>query len=185
MNKKLFSAVILVALIMSSFFTATSVLASATIIETELNGLNNTTAKPGDLIEATVRVQLTGQSAWKSTEYKFEGENWRCVNTSDYIGKIIATETFPVIAPTKVGTSKIYFNIYSGNNCSNNVPVSAIAQPASFLTSAINILSSGIYNNLLVILSITLIMLMGLFATLYSSRKIKEKSEEDYSDNNQ
>jgi hypothetical protein len=174
--KKVFLAILAAVLIVSSFFVAGSALASATINSAKLNGLNNLTVEGSALITVTVDVSLTDQSVWKSTAYRFGDGSWTCVNTPDHTtGNTTATETFPITAPAKIGTSNVNFEVYGNNDCTT-ISLDVTVAPANLLTAVRNVLSFGTDKMWLLVISFLLIIAIVVFTIFYFvKRGNKEK----------
>jgi len=155
--KNNFRKVFFAVLILSNFIFAGNVLASATITSAKLNGLSDLTANPAAQVTATVSVDLTNQSVWRSTAYQFGNGNWNCMDTPDHSGNTAASETFSITAPREAGTNNVNFQIYGNNNCTNGLDMSSAT--ASLLSAVTNIFSFGtgeMWLSLLVIIILAL-----------------------------
>lgn len=161
MNKK-FHIILAVGLMMGLFLVAGSATASLLVGGARLNGLNDLNAGGGDKIAATISVDITNGSVWKSTAYRFGEGEWVCVDTPNHTGDGLASETFLITAPSQEGTSNANFKVYSNNDCTDGLGV--VSATASLMTASINILSLKTNEIMLIVASMLLIVLMiGLF----------------------
>jgi len=162
-------------LVLSGFFISDNVFASAVITSAKLNGLNDITVEGVTPITVTLNVNLTNQSVWKSTAYRFGGGAWTCINTPDHTIGTDITETFSIITPAKKGISKVYFEIYDNDNCAKNYISSVIMSPAGLLGSFMNIISFGTYSMwtvcLLTMLILFIILLVSLLCYFFKKKK--------------
>jgi hypothetical protein len=157
--KNNFKKVLFVALILSSFIIAGNASASATIISAKLNGSSDLTANPNAQVTATINVNLTNSTVWRSTAYKIGTGNWNCVDTPDHSGNIVASETFLITAPREAGTNNVNFEIYENNNCTNGLDMASAS--ASLLTAVTNVFSlgtGGIWISLLILIILAIII---------------------------
>ena len=170
--KNNFKKVFFAALILSSFIIAGNASASATIISAKLNGSSDLTANPNAQITATVSVNLTGSTVWRSTAYQIGAGNWNCVDTPDHSGNTTVAETFSITAPREAGTNNVNFQIYENNNCTNGLDMASAT--ASLSTAVIKILSLGtdqIWLSLLLILIIFEIIIFYIVKIIIKKNK--------------
>ena len=150
-------------MLFAALFIGCNASASSTIVGAKLNGLNNLTVEGSAPITATIDVKLTDGSVWKSTAYKFGDGSNVCVNTPDH--NVSSTESFSIVAPAKVGTSRVYFAAYGNDNCAPDTMLSA-----GLLTSVMN-MSADSYSVLSINLSIILFLFVAALAFLFHFRK--------------
>jgi len=128
-------------LVVGFFVVAQGVNASADITNAVLNGAGTIVSESGQKITATVTVDLSGGSLWKSTAYNFGGEDWTCVDTVDYLSGVGINESFEITAPMEPGTKKVNFKIFEQNGCDKELAFSSAT--ASLLTAFINFFHLG------------------------------------------
>lgn len=138
-NKNMKKVFFVSILMVGGFVFAGNALASATITSVKLNGSGDATANPASKVTATVNVNLTSPSVWRSTAYRIGEGDWNCIDTPDHSGNTNALETFPITAPRQAGTNNVNFQIYENNNCTNGLDIASAS--ASLLTSVTNIFS--------------------------------------------
>jgi len=89
----------------------------------DLNGVDQVTVAPSEIIAASVQVQNDGEfdffcHKWSSTQYTIEGYSPICINVPEpdtYCG--IHTRGFQITAPSAEGTYDFEVKVYEQENC--------------------------------------------------------------------
>ena len=84
----------------------------------ELNGQDQVTVEPGEMITAEVETEVH-YSSWKSTKYIVEGQGEVCVDTPNHYSNGVYTESFSVNAPLSEGTYDFTVKVYKDDSCSS------------------------------------------------------------------
>jgi hypothetical protein len=164
-----------IALIASVFVGSGLVLADAAITSATINGSTDISVNAGSQLTATVTVNLTGQSTWKSTAYKAGTGDWSCIDTSDHSGDGTFSELFIMNAPSKKGANDLTFQAFGNNDCTDRL--GPIVGSASLLSSTLDILSCGTADAPLLVSMLAILLAILALILFYIIRKNSDKKK--------
>jgi len=178
MNNKLQIFLFLTVVLVLSFATSTVSLALE-LESAKINGLSDTYFFGGGKAEATVKILLNSNDAWKSTAYKVGDGNWTCVDTPDHWGKsgnwAFAEETFPILIQGEEGINKVFFQAYGNEGCSTE----NLSGTASLMNSVTGLFSFGVNGLFWAVLIILFVFILALvmLAVYYKMLLLKKRKD--------